>query len=52
MTLTKKLKEQYNKETVQKLKSLIKDIREIPDGEVDRYLIIVEIKKIIKDIKK
>ncbi len=33
------------------LKTLIKDIREIPDGEVDRYLIIDEIKKIIKEIK-
>lgn len=33
----------------QMLKTLIKDIKEIPDGDVDRYLIIDEIKKIIKE---
>lgn len=33
------------------LKTLINDIREIPDGDLDRYLIIDEIKKIIKEIK-
>lgn len=32
------------------LNTLIKDIKEIPDGDVDRYLIIDEIKKIIKTI--
>ena len=31
------------------LKSLIKDIKEIPDKDVDRYLIIEQIKNIIKD---
>ena len=34
---------------VKELKTLIKDIKEIPDGDVDRYLIIAEIKKIIKE---
>ncbi len=38
-------------QTKKALKKLIKDIKEIPDGDVDRYLIIDEIKKIIKDIK-
>lgn len=35
----------------QALKKLIKDITEIPDGDVDRYLIIDEIKKIINENK-
>jgi len=34
-----------------KLETLIKEIEEIPDGDVDRYLIIDEIKGIIKEIK-
>lgn len=34
----------------EKLKTLIKDIKEIPDGDVDRYLIIDEIEKIIKEL--
>ena len=38
-------------ETTKALKSLIKDIEEIPDGDVDRYLIIEQIKNIIKDSK-
>ena len=38
-------------ETTKALKSLIKDIEEIPDGDVDRYLIIEQIKNIIKDTK-
>lgn len=37
--------------TVKKsLKKLVKEIKEIPDGDVDRYLIIDEIEKIIKEI--
>ena len=39
------------KPAAQLLKELIKDIKEIPDGDVDRYLIIDEIEKIIKEIK-
>ena len=38
-------------QTKKALKKLIKDIEEIPDGDVDRYLIIDEIKRISKDIK-
>ena len=38
-------------ETTIALKTLIKDIEEIPDGDVDRYLIIEQIKNIIKDSK-
>lgn len=38
--------------TNESLKKLIKEIKEIPDGEVDRYLIIDEIKNIIKDSQK
>ena len=37
--------------TKELLQILVKDIRDIPDGDVDRYLIIDEIKKIIKNIK-
>ncbi len=37
--------------TKKSLKKLIKDIQDIPDGDVDRYLIIDEIKRIIKEIK-
>ena len=37
--------------TIESLKNLIKEIEEIPDGEVDRYLIIEQIKNIIKDSK-
>ena len=33
------------------LEKLVKDIKEIPDGDVDRYLIIDEIKAIIQEIK-
>ena len=33
------------------LKSLVKEITEIPDGDVDRWLIIAEIEKIIKENK-
>ena len=33
------------------LVELVKDIEDIPDGEVDRYLIIDKIKGIIKEIK-
>ena len=35
-----------------KLKALVKEIKEIPDGDVDRYLIIDEIEVIIKEAKK
>lgn len=35
----------------QMLKTLVKEIKEIPDGDVDRYLIIHEIEGIIKEIK-
>ena len=38
--------------TNESLKKLIKEIKEIPDGDVDRYLIINEIKNIIKDSQK
>ena len=38
--------------TNESLKKLIKDIEDIPDGNVDRYLIIDEIKNIIKDSQK
>lgn len=49
-TYTIEIKENDSK--IQKtLKTLIKDIEEIPDGDVDRWLIIDEIKKIIKEIK-
>ncbi len=34
-----------------KLKTLIKEIEEIPERKIDRYLIIDEIKNIIKDSK-
>jgi len=37
--------------TIESLKTLIKEIEEIPDGDVDRYLIIDQIKNIIKDSK-
>lgn len=37
--------------TNESLKKLIKEIEEIPDGDVDRYLIIDQIKNIIKDSK-
>ena len=37
--------------TKDSLEKLVKDINEIPDGDVDRYLIIDEIKTIIKEIK-
>lgn len=37
------------KPLAQLLRELIKDIKEIPDGEVDRYLIIDEIERIIKE---
>ncbi len=40
-----------NDPIIKKLKTLIKEIKEIPDGNVDRYLIIDEIKNIIKDSK-
>lgn len=45
-----KLLEKENDDSIEKkLKTLIKDIKEIPDGDVDRYLIIDEIEKIIKE---
>ena len=37
--------------TKESLQQLVLDIQEIPDGEVDRYLIIGEIEKIISEIK-
>jgi len=37
--------------TKESLVKLVKDINEIRDGDVDRYLIIDEIEKIIKEIK-
>jgi hypothetical protein len=37
--------------TKELLQVLVKDINDIPDGDVDRYLIIGEIEKIIKNIK-
>ena len=36
---------------IKSLNNLIKDIEDIPDGDVDRYLIINEIKKIINEVK-
>lgn len=48
---TKKVKAFYTKPIIKSLKKLVKDIEEIPDGDVDRYLIIDEIKKIIKESK-
>lgn len=36
-------------DTTKALRTLIKDIEEISDGDVDRYLIINQIKNIIKD---
>ena len=38
--------------TIESLKKLVKEIEEIPDGDVDRYLIIDQIKNIIKDSQK
>ncbi len=37
--------------TKESLQKLVLDIQEIPDGDVDRYLIIGEIEKIINDLK-
>jgi len=37
--------------TKESLEELVQDINEIPDGEVDRYLIIDKINGIIKEIK-
>ena len=43
--------EKFDESIEKKLKDLVKEIKEIPDGDVDRYLIINEIDKIIKEIQ-
>jgi len=40
---------EYDDSIEKSLISLVKEIKEIPDGDVDRYLIIDEIEKIIKE---
>jgi len=49
--VSEKTSDQKDRSIINSLRILIKDIEEIPDGDVDRYLIIEEIQKIIKETK-